>query len=72
MSNQLGWVQFNKALDAGRAGARRRVWGDDERPARATHRDPGAAGHLLRRVFRPGRALMLIALVAVAIVGYLP
>ena len=71
MSNQLGWVQFGKALDAGRAGARR-VWGDDERPARATHRDPGAAGRLRRRVFRPGRALMLIALVAVAIIGYLP
>ena len=70
MSNQLGWVQFSKALDAGRASARRRVWGDDERPARASHRDPGVAGHVLRRVFRPGRTLMLIALVAVTIVSW--
>ena len=70
MGNQLGWVQFSKALDAGRASARRHVWSDDERPARASHRDPGVAGHVLRRVFRPGRTLMLIALVAVTIVSW--
>ena len=70
MSNQLGWVQFSKAFDAGRAGARRSAWGDDERPARVSRRDPGMAGHVLRRVFRPGRTLMLIALVALTIVSW--
>lgn len=68
---QLGWVQFNRALDAGRAGARRAGWGDDERAARRSHPDPVAArrrslGHLLR----PGRALMMIALVAVSIASW--
>ena len=69
MSNQLGWVQFTKALDASRAGARRGGWGADERPARSSHRDRGAAGHVLRRVLRPGRAFMLVTLVAVTIVS---
>jgi hypothetical protein len=70
MSKQLGWVQFTKALDAGRAGARRSAWGDDERLARSSRREPGAAGHVLRRVLRPGRAFMLIALVAVTVVSW--
>jgi hypothetical protein len=63
-------VQFSKALEAGRTGARRSGRGDDERPARSSHRGQGLAGHVLRRVFRPGRALMLIALVAVTIVSW--
>lgn len=70
MSNKLGWGQISKARDAGRAGARRSAWGADERPARPSPRDLGPAGHVLRRVFRPGRTLMLIALVAVTIVSW--
>ena len=71
MGNQLGWVQFSKALGRRSApGARRSGWGDDERPARVAPRSRGWLAHVLRRVFRPGRALMLIALVAVTIVSW--
>jgi hypothetical protein len=70
MANQLGWVQISKARRAHGAGARGSGWGDDERPARVTHNTPGLAGHVVRRVFRPGRSLMLIALVLVTIVSW--
>jgi hypothetical protein len=70
---QLGWMQINKARQVGRAASRRSGWGDDERPAhpvRLSTRDQGAAGHLIRRVLRPGRVLTLTALVAVTIVSW--
>ena len=70
MGNQLGWVQISKALGAGHAGARRGGWSDDERPPRGSHRDAGAARQVVHRVFRPGRTLMLLALVAVTVVSW--
>jgi hypothetical protein len=70
MGSQLGWMQISKALGARRAGGRSSCWSDDERPTRTSHRATGATGEVLRRVLRPGRALMLIALVAVTVVSW--
>ena len=70
MSNQLGWVQISKAWGARRA-APAGAGGATTNDRRACHAAiRGSPGHVLRRVFRPGRTLMLIALVAVTIVSW--
>jgi hypothetical protein len=71
MGSQLGWMQISKALGAHRTGGRSSGWSDDDRPTAASHRNAGASGDVLRRVLRPGRALVLIALVAVTVVSWI-
>jgi hypothetical protein len=70
MGSQLGWVHVSKALGAGRPGARRSGWSDDEQPLRGSRREAGTAGRALPRVVRSGRARVLIALVALTIVSW--
>jgi hypothetical protein len=71
MTSKLGWVQFTRSLDASRASARRTGWGDDERTARRSHRGPRSASRRFRvLLLRPGRTLVVIALVAVTIASW--
>jgi hypothetical protein len=70
MTSKLGWVQFTRSLDASRASARRTGWGDDERPARRSHRGPRPDSRSRVLLLRPGRTLVVIALVAVTIASW--
>lgn len=67
--SHLGWVQFDKARRTGEAGPGPSDWGGDERPARGSAFTARRARRSRRTVMRPGRSLMLIALVAVTIVS---
>ncbi len=70
MSNQLGWVQFNRALDAGRASARRDGWGDDERRANPSRRDRPTISGRRRGGLRLGWALTVVVVFAVTMLSW--